>query len=171
MSPRAAWRLEGLGFPQVYDHAAGEADWFASGLPGEGRDAAIPRAGDVARRDVPTCGPDNRVGEVRERVQTARWDTCLVVNEERVVLGRLRGTALTADAATPVEQAMEAGATTFRPDARLVEVTERMRAKNVGSAVVTTSDGRPVGRLVRADAECALADERSSPRSFNGSAS
>ena len=158
MSPRAAWRLEGLGFPQVYDHAAGEADWFASGLPGEGRDAAIPRAGDVARRDVPTCGPDNRVGEVRERVQPARWDTCLVVNEERVVLGRLRGTALTADAETPVEQAMEPGPTTFRPDARITEVVERMRAKDVESVVVTTSDGGLVGLLKWADAERRLND-------------
>ena len=71
MSPRAAWRLESLGFREVYDYAAGEADWFAGGLPREGRDAAIPRAGDVARRDVPTCGLDDRVGEVRERVRSA----------------------------------------------------------------------------------------------------
>ena len=42
MSPRAAWRLDSLGFQQVYDYVAGEADWFASGLPREGRDAAIP---------------------------------------------------------------------------------------------------------------------------------
>ena len=33
MSPRAAWRLEGLGFERVYDYVPGKADWFASGLP------------------------------------------------------------------------------------------------------------------------------------------
>jgi hypothetical protein len=33
MSPRAAWRLEGLGFERVYDYVPGESDWFASGLP------------------------------------------------------------------------------------------------------------------------------------------
>ena len=37
MSPRAAWRLEGLGFERVYDYVPGKADWFASGLPKEGR--------------------------------------------------------------------------------------------------------------------------------------
>lgn len=157
MSPRAAWRLETLGFGEVSDYVAGEADWFASGLPGEGRDAAIPRAGDVARRDVPTCGPDDRVGEVRERVQAAGWDTCLVVNKERVVLGRLGQKALEADTETTVERVMEAGPTTVRPDAKLAEVVERMRAKNVASVVVTTSDGRLVGLTRRADAERALA--------------
>ena len=156
MSPRAAWRLESLGFAHVYDYVAGEADWFASGLPREGRDAAIPRAGDVARREVPTCGLDDRVGEVRERVRAAGWDACLVVNPDGVVLGRLRGTALAADLETPVEQAMEPGPTTFRPDARLAEVVERMRAKDVGSVVVTTSDGRLVGLLERADVARAL---------------
>ncbi len=158
MSPRAAWRLESLGFGEVYDYVAGEADWFASGLPREGRDAAIPRAGDVARRDVPTCGPNDRVGEVRERVRAARWDECLVVNGERVVLGRLRGTALAREAETPVEQAMEAGPTTIRPDTRLADITERLRAKDVATVVVTTSDGRLVGLLKRGDAEHQLSD-------------
>ena len=87
MSPRAAWRLESLGFTQVYDYAAGEADWFANGLPREGRDASIPRVGDVADREVPTCQLDDHIGDVRERVRATGWDTCLVVNDERVVLG------------------------------------------------------------------------------------
>ena len=157
MSPRAAWRLESLGFREVHDYAAGEADWFAGGLPREGRDAAIPRAGDVARRDVPTCGLDERVGEVREHMRGAGWDECLVVNGERVVLGRLRGTALEADGDTPVERVMEAGPTTVRPDERLASLVERMRDKGVGS-VVTTSDGLIVGLLKRADAERQLND-------------
>src|SRR5439155_1444970 len=36
MSPRAAWRLETLGFMAVYEYAAGKADWGAYGLPLEG---------------------------------------------------------------------------------------------------------------------------------------
>ncbi len=36
MSPRAASRLESLGFREAYDYAAGKADWFAAGLPMEG---------------------------------------------------------------------------------------------------------------------------------------
>ena len=35
MSPRAAWRLESLGFARVYDYVAGKADWMAAGLPTE----------------------------------------------------------------------------------------------------------------------------------------
>ena len=159
MSPRAAWRLESLGFPQVYDYVAGEADWFANGLPREGRDASIPRVGDVARRDVPTCQLDDHIGDVQKRVRAAGWDTCLVVNGERVVLGRLRGSAFDAAAERSVEEVMEAGPTTFRPDARLVEVVERMREKNVASVVVTTSDGRLVGLVDRASGERALNGE------------
>ena len=32
MSPRAAWRLESLGFSHVYDYVAGKIDWLAAGL-------------------------------------------------------------------------------------------------------------------------------------------
>jgi hypothetical protein len=46
MSPRAAWRLEALGFTHVYDYAPSKSDWFANGLPREGKAAAIPWAGD-----------------------------------------------------------------------------------------------------------------------------
>ncbi len=152
MSPRAAWRLESLGFTQVYDYVAGEADWFASGLPREGRDAAVPRAGDAARHDVPTCRPTDDVGAAWERVREAGWDTCVVVNHEGVVLGRLRGKAFEADPARAVEQVMETGPTTIRPDERLEGIVGRMRDQRVESIVVTTPEGRLVGVLRRADA-------------------
>ncbi len=43
MSPRAAWRFESLGGTRVYDYVAGKVDWFAAGLPREGRPAqAVP---------------------------------------------------------------------------------------------------------------------------------
>jgi len=42
MSPRATWRLEGLGFERVYYYLPGKADWFANGLPKEGTLASIP---------------------------------------------------------------------------------------------------------------------------------
>ncbi len=157
MSARAAWRLESLGFGQVYDYAAGEADWIANGLPRAGRNATVPRVGDVARREVPTCSPSETVGAVRERVRAAGWDQCLVVNDERVVFGRLDERALAGDPHTPVEAVMAAGPTTFRPGNDLADTVERMRDRNVGSVVVTTSDGRLVGLLLRSDAERALA--------------
>ncbi|MCZ7571079.1 MAG: CBS domain-containing protein [Ardenticatenaceae bacterium] len=158
MSPRAAWRLESLGFTQVFDYTAGKADWFAFGLPAEGKLAELPRAGEAARRDVPTCRLTERVGDVRTRVEAAGWDTCLVVNEEGVVLGRLRAEALGADAAALVETIMEPGPTTIRPNTLLEAITTRMQARKVDSVVVSTSDGRLVGVLFRSDAERRLAD-------------
>ncbi len=153
MSPRAAWRLESLGFGEVYDYVAGKVDWLAFGLPREGDEAATPRAGDIARRDVPTCALSEPIGSVRERVEAAGWEQCLVVNDERVVLGRLRGKALSADAHTLAESVMETGPTTVRPDERLANLATRLRERDVTSIVVTTPDGRLVGVLFREDLE------------------
>jgi hypothetical protein len=57
MSPRAACRLELLGFTQVHGYVAGKADWLATGLPTEGEQAQVPRAKDVLRRDAVTALP------------------------------------------------------------------------------------------------------------------
>ena len=153
MSPRAAWRLESLGFGEVYDYVAGKVDWLAFGLPREGDEAATPRAGDIARRDVPTCTLSDPIGAVRQRVEAAGWEQCLVVNDERVVLGRLRGKALSADPDALAEAVMEAGPTTVRPDERLADLATRLRERDVASIVVTTPDGRLVGVLFREDVE------------------
>jgi hypothetical protein len=68
MSPRAACRLELLGFTRVYDYVAGEADWLAHGLPTEGTQAQVPRAKDVLRSDAVTARPEEPVGQVVARV-------------------------------------------------------------------------------------------------------
>ncbi|HXF73749.1 MAG TPA: CBS domain-containing protein [Actinomycetota bacterium] len=149
MSPRAAWRLESLGFTEVYDYAAGKADWAAAGLPVEGAAAEIPRIGEAARKDVPTCGLGERIGEVRERVRAAGWDTCLVVNAERVVLGRLFRVELEGDADATAEQVMRPGPSTFRPNVSVEEMTRFMDERGITTAVVTTSDGRLVGLFRR----------------------
>lgn len=69
MSPRAAWRLEDLGFPDVAHYGGGVADWMASGLPIEGKMAADLRVAEVAHADVPTRGPRETIGEVRARLR------------------------------------------------------------------------------------------------------
>lgn len=153
MSPRAASRLETLGFTRVYDYVAGEADWLANGLPTEGRDANRSRAGDVATRDVPTCRLQERLGDVWERVRSAGWDSCFVVNDEHVVLGRVRGEAWHQPVETLVEQMMEPGPTTIRPDTELAEIAARMRKQGVATIIVTTTGGHLIGILNRADAE------------------
>src|SRR5438105_3740394 len=97
MSPRAAWRLERLGFTDVHDYVAGKADWLAAGLPTEGPGSTRPRPGSLARRDVPTCGPDETVGVVRRRMVDGEWDRCFVINEARVVMGVVDQQALAGD--------------------------------------------------------------------------
>ncbi len=153
MSPRAAWRLESLGFAEVYDYAAGEADWLAWGLPQEGSAAQAPTVGEVARRDVATCGLAERVAEAKARAQAAGFDACIVVNERRVVLGLLRGRELDGDPDAPAERVMRSGPTTYRPNVPAREAATRMRERQVDVLLVTTPDGVLVGLLRREDAE------------------
>jgi rhodanese-related sulfurtransferase len=111
LSARAAWRLESLGFGQVFRYVPGKADWFASGLPRAGAQASVPQAGDRARRDVPTCHLTDLVGAARSHAEAAGWDVCAVVNDQRVVLGLLYKAALDSDPQAPVAAVMEAGPT------------------------------------------------------------
>ena len=157
MSPRAASRLDSLGYTQVFDYVTGLADWTANGLPTEGTLVEVLRAGDAVQRDVPTCRPTERLGAVRERVQAAGQKVCIVTNEEGIVLGRLRDEAFNADPGASIESVMEAGPTTIRPDLLLEEITEHLQERRVGSIVVTTSVGRLIGILYRSDAERKLA--------------
>jgi CBS domain-containing protein len=142
-----------MGFSNVYDYAAGKLDWMAAGLPTEGTNAKQPRAADEARRDVPICRLQDRLEDVRERVRTAGWDACVVVNDERVVLGLLREKELGGDADLPVEQAMRPGPSTFRPYVSIQEIARFMTEHNLETSPITTSDGRLVGLLRREDAE------------------
>jgi predicted transcriptional regulator len=153
MSSRAAWRLESLGFSQVYRYVAGKLDWFAFDLAMEGEFAGIPKANDVVRRDAPTCHLRDRVGEVYRRCQDAGWKVCLVVTKSKIVLGRLRKEAWDADPNTLAQEVMEEGPSTFRPDVFLETLVKRMRARKVGSVVITNSNGVLIGVLYRRDAE------------------
>ena len=156
MSPRAASRLESIGFEQVYDYVAGKADWGSAGLPLEGANGSNTRAGAHLRTDVPTCRLDERLQAVCEHLDQSGWDTCFVVDEDRVVLGRLGRRAIRGREDVSAEQAMTPGPSTIRPSARLANVVERMRKQNLANLPVTTSDGRLMGLLMRADAEQAL---------------
>src|SRR6266540_4232965 len=113
MSPRAASRLESLGFEHVYDYVAGKADWGSAGLLLEGANGSETRAGAHLRTDVPTCRPDERVEEVCARLDESGWDTCFVVDERRVVLGRIRRRAIRARGNVAAEEAMTLGPSTI----------------------------------------------------------
>jgi CBS domain-containing protein len=161
MSARAAWRLEALGFGEVYDYAASKADWFACGQPREGLSTEVPWVVDLVR-EVPTCSPDERVGDVRERVLESGSDLCVVLNERRIVVGLLRGDALAKDEDAGAEEVMELGPKTTRPSSVVEELLGRRSSQGVKSWVVTTSHGVLLGQLTRDEAERALAVSRAS---------
>lgn len=156
MSPRAAARLESLGFRQVYDYAAGKSDWGSAGLPLEGANGSQTRAGAHVRTGVPVCRLGDRLSDVRDRLEDSGWDTCFVLDERGVVHGRIGERAFSGGQDVSVEDAMTLGPSTIRPSARLTDMVERMRKRNLTYLPVTTSDGRFVGLLTRQDAEEAL---------------
>jgi len=160
MSPRAAWRLESLGFGEVYDYVAGKLDWMAAGLRTEGTNAAHPRAGDVSRKDVPTARGDERLGDVRGRVRASGWEAVVVINDERVVFGLLRSKELDKDPELRIEAAMRPGPSTFRPHVSIKEMAEKMTLHMLESSPITTSDGRLVGLLLQKDAVRVAGEEK-----------
>ncbi len=151
MSPRAASRLESLGFEEVYEYGGGKLDWMAAGLPTEGTNAKRPRAGSLAHTDVPTCRLDERLGDVRDRTKKQGWNAAVVINSERVVFGLLRARELDLEADQQVSQAMRPGPSTFRPYVLADEMATYMRDHEVENVVITTSDGRLVGLLRKED--------------------
>jgi CBS domain-containing protein len=132
----------------VYDYKAGKQDWMGAGLPTEGTNAQRPRLVDVVRRDVPTCSLDERLGDVRHRAFTAGWDACVVVSQDRIVLGLLRAKELDADPDLLIEQVMRPGPSTYRPFVSVDDMRRTMTERHMDSSPVTTSDGKLVG-LVR----------------------
>ena len=147
MSPRAAWHLERLGFPVVYDYSTGKADWIAAGLPTVRREPAAPRVTTAILRDVPTCLPDEPVAEVVRRARSADWEMAVVVNERRVVLGRLRFSRLDVDSMLSAFEAMEPGPVTVHADAELDVTLRRLADRHVETVIVSTPDGELLGLL------------------------
>ncbi|TMB80023.1 MAG: CBS domain-containing protein [Chloroflexi bacterium] len=136
----------------IFHYHAGKLDWMAAGLPTEGENAKRPRAGTVARKDVPVCALTDRVGQVRDRARAAGWDAAVAVNDDHVVLGLLRSAELDKDADQPIEEAMRPGPSTFRPYVPIKEMADYMTQHKLESSPVTTSDGKLVGLLLRSDA-------------------
>ncbi len=157
MSPRAAARLETLGFTRVYDYVGGKKDLLAAALPTEGRLAVVPTAGDVLRSGDMACHLGDRLGDVADRVHAAGGDACIVVDGHHVVLGRVRGQALDGDPDAMVEDVMRSGPSTIRPDTPLETVVKTLREGNVSNTLVTDPEGRLIGTLYLEDAERKLA--------------
>jgi CBS domain-containing protein len=154
MSPRAAWRFEGIGY-DVYHHVTGKADWLAAGPPTEGRLSHAPRVIAVADRGVPTCRPDEAVRDLLARA-AGTGEVCIVTNEAGVVLGRLRLDGLDSADTRRADDVMDPGPATVRADADLRETTERMHDRRVRSLIVSTPDGVLLGLLRATSPEAGL---------------
>lgn len=150
MSPRAACRLATLGFEQVYDYMPSKVDWMARGLPLEGEKAGEPRAIDFARQDVVTCGLEDPVGRVRDRVAQSPYGFAFVLSEN-VLLGRLRKAALEGDPDARAEDVMEPGPSTTRPDTAPDKLLAKLQQANLTTAVLTDPEGVLIGVVRRSD--------------------
>ena len=151
MSPRAACRLETLGFESVYDYVPGKVDWLARGLPTEGDESSAPRVGRLARDDAATCRLGDPAEGLQELIEASPYGFCLALAEDGTLLGRVRRSTLERGAAGTAEDVMEAGPSTVRYDLGVDELRERLEKRDLKTAIVTTPEGKLIGIVRRAD--------------------
>src|SRR3954467_1427876 len=113
LSPRAAHRLEELGFTDVHDYVASKAAWLPEGRPGEGLLHDTQRAGAVVLRDVPRVAPTAVIRELPEALR--EWELAVVVGDDDVVVGVVRRELLGTDGDTTVAAVMQTGPASVRP--------------------------------------------------------
>src|SRR5215218_2801719 len=151
MSPRAACRLETLGFEHVYDYVPGKVDWLARGLPTEGEHANRRRVCTLARDDVVTCSLDTPIDGMADKIAASPYGFALVVAADRTLLGRLRRSKLAGvDPQTPAEEAMSPGPSTVRADLGVDELRKRLDKRDLKTAIVSTPEGKMIGVVTRA---------------------
>ena len=126
-------------------------DWLARALPTEGTEAGVPRVKDALRDDAVTCALDDRVGEVMRRVRESPYGFALVTSADDVLLGRLRRSRCEGKDDDRVEDVMEEGPSTVRPDKSAPELAEQLRDRDLNTAVVTTPEGRLLGVVRRSE--------------------
>jgi CBS domain-containing protein len=165
MSPRAAWRLEGLGFQRVYDFVGGKTAWIERGLPTEGTGPYLHLAGQVLRPATATCRPDTLSGRVRAELQPGAGSICAVTNDAGIVLGRVRWKDLPMEDGIRVDEFMQLGPATVRPREELRDLVERMRRSGVKTILVTSSKGALLGIVHRDDGERFIRDRAGRARS------
>ena len=155
MSPRAAWRLEADGFTPVYDFVPGKVAWLAAGLPVEGQGPHYAVAGEVVDTDVPTCILEQGLAEAHDQMERAGTSYCVVLNDQGIILGRVRRRDLSPEAIS-IRQAMQPGPATVRPEEELKPLVERMHKAGVTNILVATARGKLIGVVDRDRAETAL---------------
>jgi CBS domain-containing protein len=152
MSPRAACRLEALGFEHVYDYVAGKAEWLAYGLPREGEKSGVLYAGEAVDGNPPTCRLETQLDTVAALLDGSRYGFCVVLSDSRIVLGRVRKSAINGtDSSASAEAIMEPGPSTVRCNLPATELAERLAKRSLENAIVTTPNGCLVGIFSRRD--------------------
>jgi predicted transcriptional regulator len=132
----------------------GKADWLAHGLPREGERARVPYAGDLIDTEPPTCALHDAVGQVSAALDGSRYGFCLVVNDHRIVLGRVRRSAIDdTDPTATAESVMEPGPSTVRFNTPARELAKRLAERDLKTAIVTTPEGCLGGVFHRTDVE------------------
>jgi len=92
------------------------------------------------------CALDTRLADVSRLLEASSYGYCLVVNEQRIVLGRVRRSAIAGGEPTgPAESAMQPGPKTFRPNTPAQKLIERMAELGFRTAVLTTPRGVLLG--------------------------
>jgi rhodanese-related sulfurtransferase len=147
--PRAAARLEALGFTDVAVYRPGKAGWLADDLPSGGLRRREQRVAGIADPEVAFVPGDATVGEAAELVGDA--DVGIVVNDDRVVLGLLRPETFGLPSETPVADVLQPGPSTFRPSLTVQELVEYFGTSNEARAIITTHEGVWIGLVRRED--------------------
>jgi predicted transcriptional regulator len=150
LSPRAAWRLESLGFDKVFDYTGGKVDWMAYGLPLEKEQTESPMVIDRMTRNVPECRLSDSVAHAKQRAEKLGLHLCPVVNDQDIVLGLVQEDAWKEDSASSVEKVMESAPTTLRPNYAVDEATKLLDQQRWDAVLVTSPDGKLMGILKRA---------------------
>ena len=156
MSPRAAWQLERMGFGDVYDFVPGKIEWIRRRLPLEGKGPHYFVAGEVLNERYPTCTPETPVRAAAASMDSSGEPFCLVVNDEGILLGRVRRKKVQPNDDRTVAEVMEPGPATVRLVEPLKPLVKRMQHAGVGTIVVSDHKGHLLGVVRRHGAEKAL---------------
>src|SRR4051812_28606267 len=151
MSPRAACRLEQLGFGEVYDYTGGKMAWVGMGLPAEGSMAESDRVGSLVRRDTPTGAVTDRAGAMAGADDGG--DGVVVVLAGDVLVGVAHTDDLRARPDADVGDVMRPGPSTFRPSMPVAEALDYVREHDLPRLLITRLDGTWLGVVDRSALE------------------
>jgi rhodanese-related sulfurtransferase len=149
LSPRAASRLEQLGFEEVYDYTASKAAWLADGLRGAGLLRDDQRVKAVALHSVPRVDPTATIADLEAVI--GDWEVVVVVGADDIVVGLVRAEAVGVAETLRVESVMQTAPPTVRPSISIRELAKSMDDDGQQHVLVTTLGGKLIGLARRSD--------------------